>query len=190
MDIELSTSDQIIGFIIGSIFFIVVSRRALLNTRSHGFYRFFAFESILILVLLNLPYWVKDPLAIHQLLSWVLLAASIVLMIQGFHLLRKLGGLLQPRANCVENFAFENTTKLVTDGIYRYIRHPMYSALLLLAWGAYLKHYSILGTVVVIVATFALFLTAKIEERENLQFFGDCYTSYAKRTKMIIPYLL
>ncbi|MCK7540462.1 MAG: hypothetical protein MZV63_61010 [Marinilabiliales bacterium] len=36
-------------------------------------------------------------------------------------------------------FRFEKTTELVTSGIYRYIRHPMYSSLLLLAWGIWLK---------------------------------------------------
>ncbi len=176
-------------FVVGSVFFIVVSRRALSNTNSHGFYRFFAFESILILVLLNLSFWVKDPFSIQQLLSWLLLFFSILFAIQGFNLLRKLGGLLKPRAGCVENFAFENTTLLVTDGIYKYIRHPMYSALLLLAWGAYFKHFSLFAIVAVVSATLFLFLTAKIEERENTQFFGACYTSYIKKTKMFIPYL-
>ena len=189
MDIELSALNQIIIFIVGSIFFIIVSRRALLNTRSHGFYRFFAFESILILVLLNLTYWVKDPFSIQQLLSWCLLFFSILFAIQGFGLLRKLGGLLKPRADCIENFTFENTTLLVTDGIYKYIRHPMYSALLLLAWGAYFKHFSLFSTAAVICATFFLLLTAKTEERENIQFFGARYTSYIKKTKMFIPYL-
>ncbi|NOY73641.1 MAG: isoprenylcysteine carboxylmethyltransferase family protein [Gammaproteobacteria bacterium] len=190
MDIELSTFNQVILFIIGSVFFITVSRRALLNTKSHGFYRFFAFESILVLVLINLSYWVKDPFSIQQLFSWVLLLLSILFAAQGFHLLRKLGGLLKHRVDCAENFAFENTTRLVTNGIYKYIRHPMYSALLLLAWGAYFKHYSILGTAMAVFATLFLFLTAKCEERENIQFFGDSYTSYRKKTKMFIPYLL
>ena len=39
-----------------------------------------------------------------------------------------------------ENLAFENTVKLVEVGLYRFIRHPMYASLLLLAWGAFLKH--------------------------------------------------
>lgn len=189
MDIELSTFNQAIIFIAGSLFFIIVSRRALLNRKSHGFYRFFAFESILILVLINLFSWTKDPFSMQQLFSWLLLSISILFALQGFGLLRKLGGLLKPRVDAVENFAFENTTRLVTSGLYHYIRHPMYSALLLLAWGAYLKHFSLPGTVMVVSATLFLILTAKVEERENLEFFGASYTSYSQKTKMFIPWL-
>jgi len=58
---------------------------------------------------------------------------------------------------------------LVTEGIYRYIRHPMYSSLLLLAWGVFFKSFSWAALVLVLVATLALFATAKAEEAENLE---------------------
>lgn len=35
--------------------------------------------------------------------------------------------------------AFERTSTPVTTGIYRYIRHPLCSSLLLLAWGLFFK---------------------------------------------------
>jgi protein-S-isoprenylcysteine O-methyltransferase Ste14 len=41
----------------------------------------------------------------------------------------------------------------------------------------------------VIGVTFFLLLTARIEEAENLRFFGAAYTEYMKRTKKFIPYL-
>ncbi len=189
MDLTLSLFNQVLIFIVVSACLVAVSWRALLNVKCHGFYRFFAFESILVLVLLNLPYWEYDPLSIRQLFSWTFLLLSILFAALGFHLLRKLGGMLKPRAESVENFSFENTTRLVSNGIYAYIRHPMYCALLLLAWGAYLKNYSIAATVTVCFATLCLFLTAKMEERENVEFFGASYLPYAKRTKMFIPFI-
>ncbi|WP_432823942.1 methyltransferase family protein [Trichloromonas sp.] len=86
-------------------------------------------------------------------------------------------------------FAFENTVNLVTGGIYRYIRHPMYSSLMLLAWGAFLKHFSPAGLVAVVLTSALLVVAGYIEERENLAFFGPAYLEYRKTTKMFLPFL-
>jgi protein-S-isoprenylcysteine O-methyltransferase Ste14 len=188
MELGLFAVIRITLFILLSIFLVVFSWRPLRNPRYHGFYRFFAFEAILILILLNIPYWIRSPLSLLQLVSWLLLACSIFFVFQGFYLLSKLGG-YKARENTSETFAFEDTAVLVTDGIYKYIRHPLYSSLLLLAWGAYLKHISLYATIAVLFATAALIATAKIEERENISFFGSKYETYIKKTKMFIPYL-
>lgn len=180
---------RIILFILLSTFFLVFSWRPLHNPRSHGFYRFFAFEGILILILLNIPFWVENPFSPLQLISWILLFLSILFAIQGFYLLRKLGGFRSRGRINPENLGFENTNKLVTDGIYKYIRHPLYSSLLLLAWGTFLKHISIYGIAAVLITSVFLVATAKTEERENISFFGPCYEEYIKKTKMFIPYL-
>ncbi|MDQ7091845.1 MAG: methyltransferase [Methylococcales bacterium] len=126
---------QIILFILLSIFIIAFSWKPLHNPRAHGFYRFFAFESILILILMNDPFWHLNPLSILQIISWVLLSCSILFAIQGYYLLRTRGGEIQPRVKNTENIGFENTTQLVITGIYHYIRHPMYASLMLLTWG-------------------------------------------------------
>jgi len=87
-------------------------------------------------------------------------------------------------------FEWENTEELVTKGIYRYVRHPMYSSLLFLAWGALLKSIT-LGTVILAgVATLALVVTAKAEEAENLSRFGEEYRNYMRRTRLFVPFLL
>jgi protein-S-isoprenylcysteine O-methyltransferase Ste14 len=46
-----------------------------------------------------------------------------------------------------------------------------------------------LGGLLVMVATISLVLTAKNEERENLEKFGDEYAAYMQGTKMFVPYL-
>ena len=171
-----------------SVFWVAFCWRSLHNPRCHGFYRFFAFEAILILILLNVPYWLRNPFSLLQLFSWLLLLCSIFFVFQGFYLLRKLGG-YQARETASETYAFEHTAVLVKDGVYKYIRHPLYSSLLLLAWGAYFKQISLYATIAVLSATAALVATAKIEERENISFFGFTYKAYIKKTKMFIPYL-
>lgn len=168
---------------------IWVSRRSLRHPRSHGFSRFFAFESILALIVLNAPHWFAHPLAIRQLLSWVLLSTSLGLVVWGFLNLRGQGG-FRPAAEASTTFAWENTGRLVTTGIYRYIRHPMYSSLLFLAWGAVLKAVSPATLGLGAVASLALAATAKAEEAENVTRFGQEYRDYMVRTRRFVPFFL
>ena len=83
----------------------------------------------------------------------------------------------------------EKTTRLVTTGAFRYIRHPLYSSLLLLAWGVFFKNPSWAGICLALGATAFLVATAMVEEAENLLYFGPVYREYMRRTKMFIPYL-
>jgi len=188
LELGLFALIRITLFILLSISLALFSWRPLHNPRSHGFYRFFAFEGVLILVLLNIPFWFKNPFSPLQWISWTFLLFSILFVVQGFYFLRKLGG-PGGRHVSTENLAFEDTTNLVTEGLYRYIRHPMYSSLLLLTWGAFLKHITIYGILTALMTTAFLVATAKMEERENISFFGSSYEGYIKRTKMFIPYL-
>jgi protein-S-isoprenylcysteine O-methyltransferase Ste14 len=170
-------------------FLVYVSRRSLLRPRTHGFYRFFAWECILGLILLNFAHWEVDPLSPHQLISWLLLMFSIFLVIHGIRLLQIVGKPDEHRPDS-ELLAFEKTTNLVTVGVYKYIRHPLYASLLFLAWGVYLKDTSASGLLLVCTASFFLLITAKRDEIECVQHFGSAYTAYMQRTKMFIPFVI
>jgi protein-S-isoprenylcysteine O-methyltransferase Ste14 len=147
----------------------------------HRFPRFFAFESILGLVLINAGDWFRNPLSLRQLVSWIFLASSVGLAIHGFLLLRIAGS---PKHD------IEETTRLVTIGAYRYIRHPLYSSLLLGGFGAFLKNPSFLGLILFLILTGFVFVTGKIEEGENVERFGKQYRTYMEITKMFIPFLI
>ena len=176
-------------FALVSVPIIWVSRRSLLHPTSHGFSRFFAFEAILALIVLNAPHWFVQPFGVRQLVSWFLLSVSAVFVVWGLLLLRRLGG-FQPTAEVSPQFEWENTGHLVTTGVYRYIRHPMYASLLFLSWGALLKDVTIGTFVLAGVATLALAATAKAEEAENVTRFGQEYREYMKRTRRFVPFLL
>ncbi len=187
MDLLL-TMAQLVIFLLGSVGLVVLSWHALADPKRHGFPRFFAFEIILGLVVLNAGAWLKNPLSIPQLLSWGLLLASAILVISAVMTLRKFG---KPDATVQDpnRLGFEKTTQLVSQGPYRFIRHPMYASLLLFAWGVFLKQVSVLTVCLVSVAMAMLYLTALLEERENLANFGQSYQEYKQRTKMFIPYI-
>ena len=89
-----------------------------------------------------------------------------------------------------EEIAIEATTTLVIVGAYRYISHPLYASLLCLGWGAFVKHVTWLGFLLVVALSAFLAATAKVEEAENLRKFGDSYTAYMKTTKMFVPFLV
>jgi protein-S-isoprenylcysteine O-methyltransferase Ste14 len=176
-------------FVLASIEFAYVSRASLLRPTSHGFYRFFSWEGILALALLNLSVWFRDPFSWHQLISWVLLTISAFLVIDGALLLRHLGAPDERRTE-TPMLAFERTTTLVAAGAYRYIRHPLYSSLLFLAWGIFFKRPSWPGGLLAFVVTLLLVVAARVEEGENLRFFGQPYREYMDGTRMFIPFLL
>jgi protein-S-isoprenylcysteine O-methyltransferase Ste14 len=176
-------------FFAASAALLPLSWRSLKDARTHGFYRFFAFELLLGLILWNAPLWWRDPFSWRQLTSYLFGAVSIGMAIEGFRLLRVIG---RPAATRVEsaNLAFENTTTLVTVGAYRWIRHPLYASLLALAWCAYFKNPSGLASIAMTVGTSGFLLaTALVEEGENLKRFGAAYAEYKKRTRRFIPFV-
>jgi protein-S-isoprenylcysteine O-methyltransferase Ste14 len=177
---QVNALTELLLIIVLSLLLLPVSQSSLRKPQSHGFTRFFAFEGIVILVVTNLDHWFTDPFSVHQIVSWILLATSLFLALHGFHLLRVIG---RPHGG------FENTTRLVTAGAYTYIRHPLYASLLAGAWGIFSKDLSLSGLFVCAATTLLLVLTARREERENLERFGTEYASYMAETKMFIPYL-
>ena len=179
---------RIILFVLCSMFFLRISWRALKNPGTHGFYRFFIFEGILLLVLLNHPHWFSDPFSTMHLLSWFFLVLSIVFIVQSLIMLKRKGGHAK-RVDMPENFGFENTVNVVETGLYHYVRHPMYSSLLFLGWGAFFKHITPLNIVLIVVVSALLVIVAKVEEQENIPYFGKAYEKYMRRTKMFIPWL-
>ena len=175
-------------FILLSFPIAAISWRTLIDYKSHGFYRFFSWECIAWLLVNNYPYWFSDPFAPRQVFSWIFLFISLYLVIAGAVLLKRKGK--QEQRNDRENlYQFERTTTLVETGIYRYIRHPLYSSLLLLTWGILLKNPTIYMIITAVLSSVFLYLTAFFDEKECLAFFGDKYAEYMKRSKKFIPFI-
>jgi hypothetical protein len=151
---------QWIVFVVGSLLLIAISWKSLRNPRSHGFYRFFAWETILALFVINMKFWFYQPFAWNQIIAWSLLLLSLIPLALGIHSLRTRGEPVEQRQGDPSLLAFEKTTTLVTSGI------ALASA-----------------------ATFFLVATARADERECIQFFGAQYPEYMQKTKRFIPYI-
>ena len=167
---------------IGTVLIIVISWFiSIRDRRYHGISRFFSFESVFILALLNLRIWFVNPFSILQIISWILLTLSAYTVIAGYLLLSRKGN---PDGNP------ENTSILVKSGIYKYVRHPLYLSLFLLGTGVMLKNPEKVQIALGIVNLIALWITARIEENEMIAKFGDEYREYMKDSKMFIPFLV
>jgi protein-S-isoprenylcysteine O-methyltransferase Ste14 len=170
------------ALIIGSIFIALFSWfLSIRYKRYHGIARFFAFESVFVLVLLNYKVWFINPFSpLHQV-SWVLLILSVYVVITGYLLLKRKG---KPDTN------FENTSVLVKTGIYGYIRHPLYLSIFLFGTGVMFKDPGKIQIILGVINLIAIYFTALIEEREMIAKFGDEYRQYINQSKMFLPFIL
>ena len=122
-------------------------------------------------------------LANHK--EWVLIIGFIIFLIG-------LALAIWARINLAKNWGMPMTQKqnpeLVTSGPYAYIRHPIYSGILL----------AILGCVVVInlfwLIIFALagvyfIYSSVIEEKLLMKQLPNVYPKYKSKTKMLVPFL-
>jgi protein-S-isoprenylcysteine O-methyltransferase Ste14 len=81
----------------------------------------------------------------------------------------------------------EGKGKLVTEGIYAYIRHPQYTGFFLITLGMMME-----WATLPLIGLYALLLVlyyrlAKREEADMVKEFGSEYEEYRHRTKMFIP---
>ena len=183
------SSARIVSFLVITVILMAVSRNSLLHVRSHGFPRFFAWEAIAAQVVLNIDGWFRDPFSLLQILSWIALLISTIYIWEGaYRFLRS--GSIDSRRKSPTLFSFEKTTAIVTTGLYRYIRHPMYASLMFLSLGVYFKEPNVEGTILTFSAIGLLVLTALSDERECVEFFGTAYGQYMKGTKRFVPFLL
>jgi len=79
--------------------------------------------------------------------------------------------------------------KLVTGGIYKYVRHPISLAVLVYDPGIPLIFSSLYGFLITLALIPLILYRIEIEERMLLQRFGDEYRDYMRRTKKLIPFL-
>lgn len=118
----------------------------------------------------------------HPLVGWLgvaALAGSLVL----FRITHK-----QLGRNWSVTLEMRENHQLVTDGIYAWVRHPMYTSFLLSAVAQALLLPNVIAGPVGLVAFAILFLTrVGREEDMMLASFGESYRAYMRRTARIIP---
>jgi len=94
-----------------------------------------------------------------------------------------MGRFFSKRLNLIEGH------KLVTLGVYKYVRHPSYTGSALFLLGFTLLLNSILGFIVMLPLVILILIRIPFEERMLINAFGQYYVEYVKRSKKLIPYV-
>ena len=80
--------------------------------------------------------------------------------------------------------------ELITDGPFRYMRHPRYSGIIQWIFGVALIFLSIIGLVLAVLISALMLLRIPKEEKMLHQEFGEEWEDYCKRTtKKVIPFV-
>jgi protein-S-isoprenylcysteine O-methyltransferase Ste14 len=88
------------------------------------------------------------------------------------------------------NPSIQEGHELIMRGPYVYVRHPMYSGLLLMLLGAVIWFGSWIGVIVFVVSFLGTWLKLRQEERLLTEHFGTSYLTYKERVKALIPFVL
>lgn len=134
------------------------------------------------LIYLINPQWMAwSKLGLPNLIRWLGVGVGIFCIFGIYWLFSSIGSGITPTS------ATRKEHKLVTNGIYRYIRHPLYSigASLFVSFGMIADNWFIaaLG-----IFTFILMAVRTPKEEANLiEKFGDEYREYMKHTGQFFP---
>jgi len=78
--------------------------------------------------------------------------------------------------------------KMVARGPYKYIRHPMYSAVLLVALSLVLNHFTLLRMILWLVLLADLIIKMTYEEKLLSKHYRE-YSQYQQQTRKLIPFI-
>jgi len=130
------------------------------------------------------PDWIAQfSLPLETWLRWTgvgLAIGSFPLLAWAIH---ALGEQFSPRLNIKEEH------KLVTNGPYRWIRHPMYTAEFVFYFGLAVESANWVVALAIPIGPILLYARVAKEEAMLIERFGDEYLAYMRRTGRFLPRL-
>lgn len=84
---------------------------------------------------------------------------------------------------------YQSEGRLVTDGIYRYVRHPQYSGIYIITLGFMIQWPTLTTLILCPFVIWMYYKLARKEEQEALKKFPEQYCKYMHRTPMFFPKL-
>lgn len=78
--------------------------------------------------------------------------------------------------------------KLTTDGLYKYVRHPMYTSVILLTFGIAILSGNIIKYILVVALLILFYIKSNYEEKYLQDQYPE-YKKYAKETPRFFPFI-
>lgn len=78
---------------------------------------------------------------------------------------------------------------LIKNGLYRYIRHPIYSGVIISAFTVPVFTSSVIGFFIILFSILLLIYRIGVEEKMLIEEYRDEYRDYMKNTWRLVPYL-
>ncbi len=115
------------------------------------------------------PWHVDLPVAVTDL-GLLMVVAGAGLALAALYLLR----------------GVENIDHLVTGGLFKYLRHPMYTGFVLWILGWIVTYGALMSLIVGAVSIGCIMYWARLEEEKMIAVYGEEYREYKKRTWILI----
>ncbi len=122
----------------------------------------------------------RAEIPLHLLVGLILILSGYGLMFTALFTLRK---------NYSSTLVIREDHQLITHGVYRYVRHPIYLGVLIVAAGFTVLAGSLRGFLIMALLLPILLVRIRLEERLLLAAFGEQYQRYQNRTRKLIPFL-
>lgn len=120
--------------------------------------------------------------------NWFLLVLGVMIMVLGWSVI------YYANKTITENWSpsIEKTEdqKLITEGIYSVVRHPLYLSGMLILMGTNIYFQNSWSWLAIILAFVMTLYRIPREERQLEARFGQVYVAYKQNTKAIIPWIL
>jgi protein-S-isoprenylcysteine O-methyltransferase Ste14 len=154
--------------------------------------------SLFLILILGIYVSISDPsgiarngsgLDVNSLsgMYWVLFLIGLGLIITGIVI--RLVAIATLKKNYSGRLRIREDHTLIKNGIYHWIRHPVYLGLIITYIGVPVLLSSVLGFLVMLLIIPLLIHRIKLEERMLIERFGAEYEEYAEHSRKLIPYI-
>ena len=121
-----------------------------------------------------------DLLSVQAIVGIALVVAGLIIRVVAAVTLRRFYS---------STLVIRSDHQLITHGIYRFVRHPIYLGVLVSVIGMPVVASSLVGLLIMLILIPVILNRIRLEERMLAAEFGDSYRAYKKTTRKLIPFV-
>ena len=121
-----------------------------------------------------------DLLSVHAIAGMALVVIGLIIRVWAASTLRRFYS---------STLVIRSDHQLITHGIYRFVRHPIYLGVLVSVIGMPVAASSLYGLLIMLILIPIILNRIRMEERMLIGEFGNAYRAYRRTTKKLIPFI-